>query len=95
MKKLVTAKKNRATKPPQHDIVKRVQLLPELTGMTFYAIAQAIGKNQSAINNIVNRGTLPSAEMLRLFCEALQLNANWLILGEGNWKRPQKRHTTN
>jgi hypothetical protein len=63
--------------------------------MSFYAIAQAIGKPQSAFNNIINRGTLPSASLLQLLCEHLPINANWLLLGEGEWKRPQKRHTTN
>jgi hypothetical protein len=63
--------------------------------MSFYAIAQAIGKPQSAFNNIVNRGTLPSASLLQLLCEHLLINANWLLLGEGEWKRPQKRHTEN
>lgn len=74
------------------EICARVQMLPELTGMTYYSIAQQIGKPQASINNIIKRGTLPSATMLQLLCKQLHINANWLLLGEGNWKQPQKRH---
>ncbi len=92
MKKLATAKKNRPTRKPQHEIVGRVRMLPELTGMSFYAIAQSIGKPQAVFNNIVNRGTLPGSALMQLLCEHLQINANWLLIGEGHWQRPQKRH---
>jgi len=58
--------------------------------MTYRALAECTGNNSETIRRYM-QGQSPSAEFLTALCSHFDLNAQWLILGQGPAKRAEAR----
>jgi hypothetical protein len=57
---------------------------------TFRAIASMTGQNHETVRRYM-QGAAPSVEFISAFCEALGLNANWLLTGQGPMRTADMR----
>jgi plasmid maintenance system antidote protein VapI len=79
----------------QADIGTRLVGLIEENGISNYQLAKAIGKSDSTISRIINKGAKPNAETLTLISNYFRINEKWLLTGLGNKLKSDKNASNN
>lgn len=73
------------------EISLRIKKIVNFTGLSDRAFAQSIDLPQTTFTNILLKGTEPKSDVLRAIIEKYNINAHWLLTGEGEMFVPQAK----
>lgn len=69
------------------NVASRLKQARKSKGYTQDSLANAIGVSRGVISNIEYEKTEPQTLVIHAICDALQIDENWLLSGEGEMER--------